>query len=141
MLPLLWKQRAAMTDVFISYASLDRPAARRLAEALETCGWSVWWDHHSLRGGQHFEHVIEEAISSATVVIVIWSQNSIGSNWVRAEAALALDEKKLVPLRIDRAALPSRFRNIHTHDLSSWIGETEMESFEKALFANRMRIV
>src|SRR3954471_13691840 len=100
-----------MADIFISYASADRPTARRLAKALEACGWSVWWDHRNLHGGQPFDDVIEEAVSTARMVVVVWSQNSIKSAWVRAEAALALDEKKLVPFRIDMASLPFRFRN------------------------------
>src|SRR4051812_11742263 len=119
-----------MADIFISYASVDRPLVRRLADALETRGWSVWWDHHNLRGGQHFDLIIEEAISTAQVVIVVWSSDSTKSNWVRAEAAQALEQEKLVPLRIDTAVLPLRFRNVHTIDLSSWAGETEAEPFE-----------
>src|SRR5688572_10758931 len=109
-----------MADIFISYASGDRPFAWRLADALEARGWSVWWDHRNLRGGQHFDRIIEEAISNAGVVIVVWSQHSIVSGWVRDEAALALEKKKLLPLRIDMADLPMRFRNIHTIDLSFW---------------------
>src|SRR4051794_25521476 len=120
-----------MADILISYASVDRPFAHRLAEALEACGWSVWWDHGNLRGGQHFDRVIEEAISDAGVVIVVWSGNSIESGWVRDEATLALEKEKLLPLRIDTASLPMRFRNIHTIDLSSWIGETEAEPFKR----------
>jgi adenylate cyclase len=120
-----------MVDIFISYASVDRPFARRLAAALEARGWSVWWDHRSLRGGQHFDRVIEEAIHGARVVIVVWSKTSVESGWVRDEATLALEENKLVPLRIDMTRLPMRFRNIHTIDLASWTGETETESFER----------
>jgi TIR domain len=49
----LWKTRQTpMADIFISYASVDRPFARRLADALEALGWEVWWDHRSLRVGQ-----------------------------------------------------------------------------------------
>jgi adenylate cyclase len=92
----------------------------RLATGLEARGWSVWWDHRNLRGGEHFDRIIEEAISTARTVIVVWSQSSIRSDWVRAEAAQALNEKKLVPLRIDMVRLPLRFRNIHTINLSSW---------------------
>jgi hypothetical protein len=33
-----------MADIFISYARKDRTTAQRLAGALETRGWSVWWD-------------------------------------------------------------------------------------------------
>src|SRR3954467_8946667 len=101
-----------MADIFISYATVDRPFARRLADALEAHGWSVWWDHRSLRGGQHFDRVIEEAIRDARVVVVIWSKVSVESGWVRDEATHALNENKLVSLRIDRAILPLRFRNI-----------------------------
>jgi hypothetical protein len=120
-----------MADIFISYASVDRPVARRLADALEARGWSVWWDHRSLHSGQHFDRVIEEAICGARVVIVVWSKTSVESRWVRDEATLALEEGKVVPLRIDTARLPMRFRNIHTIDLASWTGETDAEPFDR----------
>ena len=120
-----------MADILISYASVDRPFAHRLAEALEAVGWTVWWDHRNLRGGQHFDRVIEEAISDAGVVIVVWSRNSIESGWVRDEATLALEKEKLLPLRMDMARPPMGFRNIHTIDLSSWTGESGAEPFER----------
>src|SRR4051812_50123460 len=120
-----------MADIFISYASVDRPLVRRLADALETRGWSVWWDHHNLRGGQHFDLIIEEAISTARAVIVVWSPDSTKSNWVRAEAAQALEENKLVPVQIDGAVLPLRFRHIRTIDLASWGGGTDAEPFKR----------
>ena len=63
----------------------------------------------------------------------MWSQNAIESDWVRAEAALALDEKKLAPLRIDKTALPLRFRTIDTLNLSSWAEQTEAEPFAELL--------
>jgi trehalose/maltose transport system substrate-binding protein len=120
-----------MADIFISYATVDRPFAHRLADALKACGWSVWWDESDLRSGEHFDHVIEKQIRTAGVVVVVWSKASVESGWVRDEAALALEKKKLLPLRIDMADLPMRFRNIHTVDLSSWTGETEAEPFRK----------
>jgi hypothetical protein len=119
-----------MAEIFISYASVDRPVARRLADALEARGWSVWWDHSNLHGGQHFDRMIEDAIATARAVVV-WSPHSTKSDWVRAEAAQALEENKLVPVRIDGAVLPLRFRNIHTIDLASWTGETDAEPFDR----------
>jgi formylglycine-generating enzyme required for sulfatase activity len=119
-----------MTDIFIGYASADRPFAHRLADALKACGWSVWWDD-SLYGGEHFDRIIEEAISTARAAIVIWSPASTESDWARAEAAQAVEEKKLVPLRIGMAVPPLMFRNIHTIDLSAWTGETEAEPFQR----------
>src|SRR5689334_19704072 len=120
-----------MADIFISYASIDRLFARRLADALEARGWSVWWDHSNLHGGEHFDRMIEDAITTARAVVVVWSPNSTKSDWVRAEAAQALEGNKLVPVRIDGAVLPLRFRNIHTIDLSSWSRETEAEPLDR----------
>src|SRR3954463_14169733 len=120
-----------MADIFISYATVDRLVVDRLVDALKACGWSVWWDHRSLRGGQRFDRIIEEAIRSARVVIVIWSKISVEREWVLDEATLALRMKKLVPLRIDMTDLPMRFTNIHTIDFSSWTGETEAKPFRR----------
>ncbi|MCZ6871640.1 MAG: TIR domain-containing protein [Gammaproteobacteria bacterium] len=33
-----------MADIFLSYASEDRERVRPLVAALETGGFSVWWD-------------------------------------------------------------------------------------------------
>ena len=68
-----------MGDIFISYATVDRPFARRLADPWEARRWSVWWDHRSRRGGQPIHRNIEEAITTATVAIVVWSKTSVRS--------------------------------------------------------------
>jgi len=48
-------------------------------------------------------------------VITLWSQHSVGSDWVRAESGWAKDNEKLVSIRIDdKIKLPIRFYNVHT---------------------------
>ena len=42
-----------MADVFTSYATKDRDRARALAEALQSLGWTVWWDR-KLRAGSDY---------------------------------------------------------------------------------------
>jgi hypothetical protein len=37
--------------IFLSYASSDADAARRIAEALRAAGLEVWFDRSELRGG------------------------------------------------------------------------------------------
>ena len=74
-----------MSDVFISYKREDQPTTRKLANALETAGWSVWWDP-KLRAGEHFNDVIEKALNEAKCVIVVWSNLSVNSEYVKAEA-------------------------------------------------------
>ena len=43
-----------MSDIFISYKREEQPIARKLADALESEGWTVWWDP-KLRAGERFE--------------------------------------------------------------------------------------
>jgi hypothetical protein len=71
-----------MSDVFISYANSDRERARELANALSARGWSVWWDRN-IKAGQSFDEVIERELDAAKSIVVLWSQASIASEWVK----------------------------------------------------------
>ena len=118
-----------MADIFISYASEDRERAGRLASVLESCGWSVWWDRKIVTG-QAFDEVIERELEAATCVIVLWSRDSIGSEWVKNEAAVAAERGVLVPALIDRVKLPLEFRRRQTADLVGWDGNTGHEGLQ-----------
>ncbi|MDH3287843.1 MAG: TIR domain-containing protein [Betaproteobacteria bacterium] len=119
-----------MSDLFISYASEDRPRVKVLADGLQAHGWSVWWDR-TIPAGKSYHRVIEEALTEARCVIVVWSQHSVNSNWVRAEADEGLKRNVLVPVSIDDSSAPLVFRQIQTADLSGWQGETSSPLFQK----------
>jgi hypothetical protein len=108
-----------MSDVFISYARENLASAESVAVTLEERGLSVFWDR-SIEIGAAFERVIEKELSSARVVVVLWSRDSVESEWVRAEAAEAVDRGVLVPAALDASSLPLRYRNMQTADLSNW---------------------
>jgi hypothetical protein len=110
-----------MADVFIAYQRDDRPKARAIAATLEGYGFSVWWDV-DLLPGQQYGSVIAEIIRTSRAAIVIWSSNSINSNWVLDEAGRARDENKLIPLRLGDVVPPMGFGAIHAHDLTEWDG-------------------
>ena len=118
-----------MADIFISYANEDRERAGRLASVLESCGWSVWWDRKII-AGQAFDEAIERELEAARCVIVLWSQESIGSEWVKNEAAVAAERGVLVPALIDRVKLPLEFRRKQTVDLIGWDGDFGHEGFQ-----------
>ena len=118
-----------MTDVFISYASEDRERARKLASALEERGWSVWWDRKIL-AGQTFDQVIEHQLETAKCVVVLWSKESISSEWVKNEAAVAAERGVLVPALIDNVKIPLEFRRKQTADLVSWDGTPSHDGFQ-----------
>src|SRR6516162_2165358 len=104
-------------SIFISYAHEDRPRAEQLAARFVSAGWSVWWDRQIV-GGARFDKATEKAIAAAKIVVALWSRASVGSAWVRAEAAWALDKDKLLPVKIDDVDLPLQFFHVPTIDLA-----------------------
>ncbi|UCD81043.1 MAG: TIR domain-containing protein [Desulfobacterales bacterium] len=119
-----------MSNIFISYSSQDRESARRLAQGLEQEGWSVWWDR-KIAVGKSYQRVIETELDAADCVIVIWSENSVASDWVVAEAAEGRERNLLVPVSIDDAKPPLIFRQIQTADLSTWDGSPSAPVFRQ----------
>jgi hypothetical protein len=119
-----------MSDIFISYKREDQPIARKLANALEGEGWSVWWDP-KLRAGEHFDDVIEKALNETKCVVVMWSESSVQSRYVKDEATYVLEKDKLVPVAIENVTLPFRFRGVHTLSLLGWDGSKKFAEFRR----------
>ena len=117
-----------MAQIFISYASADRERARLLAAAVESKGYSVWWDRQ-IAPGRRFDEVIEEALNAASCVVVLWSTTSVKSDWVKTEAAEAASRKLLIPALIDNTRIPLEFRRLQAADLSKWDGATSDPEF------------
>ena len=118
-----------MTDVFISDSSKDRDRTRGLATALADLGMSVWWDREILTG-QVFDHAIEQELESAKSIVVLWSQDSADSEWVKNEASAAAERGVLLPASIDGTRLPLEFRRKQTADLSGWSGDPAHAGFQ-----------
>jgi hypothetical protein len=91
-------------DVFLSYARADRAHIVDLAVALQGRGCAAWFDHF-ITGGARFGEIINARLDAARAVVVLWSENSIGSDWVLYEADRAHKAGKLVPLRLPELAL------------------------------------
>jgi formylglycine-generating enzyme required for sulfatase activity len=119
-----------MSDIFISYKREDQATARKLADALEEEGWSVWWDP-KLRAGERFNDVIEKALKESKCVVVMWSKRSVESQYVKHEANYALKRNKLVPLMIEEVELPFRFEDLHTLSLLDWDGSRDISDFRR----------
>lgn len=111
-----------LPDIFLSYSRDDQTVARRFAEALQRAGFRVWWDQ-TLRSGEAYDEVTEQALKSAKAVVVLWSKASVASRWVRAEATIADRAGTLVPAMIEPCDRPVMFELRQTADLSGWNGD------------------
>jgi hypothetical protein len=116
-------------DVFLSYAREDHERARDVATALEQSGWSVWWDRKIITG-ETFDQTIERELESAKSVVVLWSNTSVASEWVKNEAAAAAERQVLVPALIDDVKIPLEFRRRQTANLIEWDGDQSNEGFQ-----------
>jgi TPR repeat protein len=119
-----------MAPIFISYAREDRGRASALATILENRGWEVWWDH-KIPLGSSFDEVIDDALKGARCVLVLWTESSVRSRWVKAEAQAALDQGALVPLLLDDVQLPLAYRYLETGQLQGWKGEPDHPQIDK----------
>lgn len=131
--------KAVQWDIFLSYVHSDRKRVRRLARRLAQKGWSVWWDWRILPG-QPFDTVIEQALKSARCVIVVWSQSSIQSDWVKDEAAFARTKHKLIPILMDAIPIPLGFGRLQTANLVDWDGSDANREFRRLLGALGARL-
>lgn len=113
-----------MADVFLSYASEDRQRVRPLAEALQARGISVWWDR-ALGAGEDYASVITRELRAAKAVVVVWTEASAASTFVRDEAGRARDEGRLIPVLLDRVEIPLGFGAFQAEDFTRWNGQAQ----------------
>jgi TolB-like protein/Flp pilus assembly protein TadD len=123
--------------VFLSYASQDAEAAKRICEALRAGGIEVWFDQSELRGGDSWDRKIRQQIHDCALFVPIISATTQGrvEGYFRREWKLAVDRTHdmservafLVPVVIDgssdaHADVPDAFRAVQWSRLPQ--GET-----------------
>jgi hypothetical protein len=109
-----------MADIFISYSQADRSKVAMLAAYLESEGWTVWYDKNLTPGDPYRDEIMKQ-LATARAVIVLWTQNSIKSDFVRAEAGQAKAQSKLIPVKESDVAyddIPLPFGEMHTEESS-----------------------
>jgi TIR domain-containing protein len=129
-----------MADIFLSYARATQARIEQIGGALESGGYSLWWDK-ALNASDDYAMVIEAELDAARCVVVAWSAPARQSLWVRAEANEALDSGKLVQINLDGARLPLPFRALQYLDFRRWRGElqgTPWREFDMSV-AGRLR--
>ena len=119
-----------MVDVFISYSRADQGQVARLAKAIEAEGYSLWWDKE-LPPHLSYGDVITEKIAQAKAAVVVWSHTAAKSEWVRAEADMARNQKKLVQTALGDVMPPLPFNQIQYAEIGDWQGEPDHPGWRK----------
>lgn len=84
-----------MGHIFISYSKQDKEYATKLFNALKKRELEGWMDV-KLRPGEQWDEVIETRINECDVFIIIVSEDSKKSRWVKKELLHAQDKNKPV---------------------------------------------
>ena len=121
-----------MSDVVISYARSTATQARAVAAALRSLGYDVWLDDE-LPAHRAYRKVIQEQVTAAKAVLVLWSSDAIDSDWVPSEAERARTARKLVQVAVDDTELPMPFDQIQCADLRGWTGDLDAPGWRKVI--------
>ncbi|MEZ5994805.1 MAG: TIR domain-containing protein [Hyphomonadaceae bacterium] len=119
-----------MADVFISYSREDRVRAEQVAQGLQAMGLSCFWDT-DIPPGQTWADYIESKLSQCKAVVVLWSEHSTKSQWVREEARMGRDKARLIPVMLDGAQPPFGFGEVQAANLSTWTGDPNHPGWQR----------
>ena len=95
-----------------------------LVRLLEAGGWDVFWDR-TIPPGETWHSWIGRSLEQARCIMVVWSQHSITSDWVREEADEGKRRRILIPLLLDDVLPPFGHRSVQAADLIGWAGDPE----------------
>ena len=131
-------------SVFLSYASQDAVAVKKIRDTLEAAGIEVWFDQRRLEGGDDFDQQIKKNIRGCSLFVPVISANTQARHegYFRLEWALAAERSKLIaetvpfilPVVIDpvtehAALVPERFLQVQWSRLAG--GTTTPEFVER----------
>jgi TolB-like protein len=139
---------ARAPTVFVSYASQDREAARRLRDALPKFGLEVWYDESELGGGDVWDQKIRRQIRECDYFMPLISAQTEARHegYFRREWRLAVertlnmadDHPFLLPVVIDdtdaaRARVPDKFFAVQWLKVPGGAPNAALESLSRRL--------
>ena len=121
-----------MADIFLSYSSADRIRARAIASLLEKAGWTVWMDRY-IAGGMEWNPQLNEELQIARCVVVLWTRDSVNSEWVQREAQVARERNVLLPVLLHPVAPPGTLAEVQATYATAWIGDENVYELQPVL--------
>ena len=129
---------------FISYSTKDQDFADRLHNDLQAKGVRCWLASEDLKTGDRFRDRIDESIRVHDKLLLVPSEHSVKSPWVRTEVEAAFEREHrqdastvLFPLRLDEAVMAATQAwaadKRRTRHICSFTGWKDHDSYQKAL--------
>jgi len=103
--------------IFISYTWADRDIVWPLAESLRVKGLEVWIDKREIRPGDRITEQVQKALVECDALLLMWSQSSSLSDYVRDEWNAALAQKRIIPCLLDGTAILGKLSDVLYVDL------------------------
>jgi hypothetical protein len=93
-------------DIFISYAIEDKPVADAVCATLESHSMRCWIAPRDVLPGKPYPEAIEDAVTTARLMVVVFSQHATQSAAVRSEIHLGFSrELTMIPFRLQNVPL------------------------------------
>jgi uncharacterized protein YjbI with pentapeptide repeats len=139
---------------FISYSSQDEEMAKRLQSRLRDDGLRIWFAPEDMKGGRKMWDQIDQAISLHDKLLLVLSEHSMESEWVKTEIRRARRREAeegrqvLFPIRaVSMDAIKAwkafdadtgkdmavEIREYHIPDLTNWKDHVAFESAHERL--------
>lgn len=110
--------------IFISHSTRDKKFVRTLKDDLQENGFQTWFDEDELDYGDSLIEKLDVAIEKSSHFLIVLSQSSVESDWVKLELkkALALKNKsllmKVIPVKYRNCELPEEINKLLYADLT-----------------------
>lgn len=121
-----------MADIFLCVDKHDGERGRRLREALEAHGWSVYQPEGRMFR-KRWRKEVQPELERAKCVLAAWSQRAIHSEWLMIEADAAYERRTLLTVLFERIDAPFGFEELIPIDLSDCVGDGESAAFQTLL--------
>jgi hypothetical protein len=126
------------SEIFISYSSKDKDIVYQLVTDIEKAGFTCWIAPRNIEGGAEYSEVIEKAILKSQIFLLIFSENSEKSPWVKSELNIAFSENKyIIPYKIDAAPLKGTMRLLLND--KHWIEKSNEENKQVNLLLSAIK--
>jgi cold shock protein len=111
-----------LIEVFLSYNHHDEWIAKWLADELGKSGVKVWIDQEGMRTGDNIYDRVAAEITESQFFLALMTENSVKSDWVKTETAIAVERYKqhklvILPVRVGSVRVPESLREFSVLEL------------------------